>query len=185
MSKICKVWIDAGHGGSDSGAVAGGLIEKAINLTVALELIRLLEEAGFLVGATRKTDVFVGLTERCNMANRWGAQLFLSIHHNAGGGDGYEAIHSIGHGLGDDFAAAIVAEFAALGQNPHGSHPVYSKEGQHGDYFAVIRQTHMPAVISEFAFLDSKDASAIDSQAEQMAEARALFNAICKVAQSS
>lgn len=77
--------IDAGHGGKDPGAVSKGTKEKNINLAVALELGRLVEKncPGVKVVYTRKTDVFVELDERANIANRAKADLFISIHTNA------------------------------------------------------------------------------------------------------
>ncbi len=176
--KIKRIWIDPGHGGSDPGAAANGVVEKVINLIVAMELTRLLKKAGFIVGISRTNDLFVGLTERCQMANQFGADIFVSVHHNAGGGDGYECIHSIHHGAGADLAHEIADAFGKLGQNPHGAKAVYSREGQHGDYYAVIRQTNMPAVITEYAFLDSPDVKAVDTTGELLAEANAIFTAI-------
>jgi N-acetylmuramoyl-L-alanine amidase len=178
--KQIKVWVDAGHGGKETGAVYNGLIEKNINLVVALELERLLMLRGFQVGMTRKEDSEISLTQRCNMANDWKANYFLSVHHNAGGGDGYEAIHSIYHGIGEEIAKSIATEFEKLGQNPHGSNAVYCRKGNNGDYYAVIRQTKMPAVITEYAFLDTKDYTAIDSKEEQIIEAKALYIGFCK-----
>lgn len=77
--------IDAGHGGHDAGAVGTVAKEKNINLNVALAFGRLVEQnmPGVRVIYTRKTDVFVALQERANIANRAKADLFISIHTNA------------------------------------------------------------------------------------------------------
>lgn len=77
--------IDAGHGGRDGGAIGKSSKEKNINLAVALELGRLVEQncPDVKVIYTRKTDVFVELTERANIANKAKADLFISIHTNA------------------------------------------------------------------------------------------------------
>lgn len=77
--------IDAGHGGHDSGAVGSVAKEKTINLNVALALGKLIESncPDVKVIYTRKTDVFVALQERANIANRNKADLFISIHTNA------------------------------------------------------------------------------------------------------
>lgn len=79
------VVIDAGHGGKDPGAEGSKIKEKEINLAVALKLGRLIEskESGVRVIYTRKTDKFVELDERANIANRSKADLFISIHTNA------------------------------------------------------------------------------------------------------
>lgn len=174
-----KVFIDAGHGGSDSGAVSGKFVEKELNLTVAKEVKRLLQANGIEVKMSREDDTTVSLADRCKMANTWGADYFVSIHHNAGGGDGYDVIHSIAGGKGKELAQKIATEFQKIGQNPHGQ-GVWAKRGKNGDYHYVIRETKMPAVITEFAFLDSKDSEAVDTQAELMAEAKAIAKAICR-----
>ena len=77
--------IDAGHGGKDPGALGFFSKEKNINLSVALELGRLIEQnsPGTKVIYTRKTDVFVELDERAQIANRAKADLFISIHANS------------------------------------------------------------------------------------------------------
>ena len=77
--------IDAGHGGKDPGAMNKAGKEKNINLAVALALGKLVEKncPNVKVVYTRKTDVFVELDERANIANRAKADLFISIHTNA------------------------------------------------------------------------------------------------------
>lgn len=77
--------IDAGHGGKDPGAMGNGAKEKNINLAVALAFGKLVEQncKDVKVVYTRKTDVFVELNERANIANRNKADLFISIHTNA------------------------------------------------------------------------------------------------------
>ena len=77
--------IDAGHGGKDPGAISRAGKEKNINLAVALAFGKLVEQncKDVKVVYTRKTDVFVELNERANIANRAKADLFISIHTNA------------------------------------------------------------------------------------------------------
>lgn len=77
--------IDAGHGGKDPGAVNGKSQEKNINLNVALKMGRLIEEncKDVKVLYTRKTDVFVELYKRADIANKAGADMFISIHTNS------------------------------------------------------------------------------------------------------
>lgn len=79
-----KVTLDAGHGDHDFGAVYHGFVEKNIALGVVLKLGKILEQdPSIQVNYTRKSDVFVDLVERANIANRADANLFVSIHCNA------------------------------------------------------------------------------------------------------
>jgi N-acetylmuramoyl-L-alanine amidase len=81
---VSRVVIDAGHGGHDPGAQSNGIDEAELTLDVAQRLSRLLQkQPGVEVVMTRDTDVFVPLEERTAIANREGADLFLSIHANA------------------------------------------------------------------------------------------------------
>ena len=84
LGKISCICIDAGHGGSDPGAIQGKYREKDITLAVALKLGKLIENAypDMKVIYTRKTDVAVDLWERGKIANKANAQLFISIHVN-------------------------------------------------------------------------------------------------------
>jgi len=81
---VSRIVIDAGHGGHDPGAQSNGVSESELTLDVATRLSRLLEkEPGVDVVMTRDSDVFIPLEERTAIANREGADLFLSIHANA------------------------------------------------------------------------------------------------------
>jgi N-acetylmuramoyl-L-alanine amidase len=82
--RVSRVVIDPGHGGHDPGAKNSGLTEADLVLDVALRLEQLLSrQDGFEVVLTRRVDTFVPLEERTAIANREGADLFLSIHANA------------------------------------------------------------------------------------------------------
>jgi N-acetylmuramoyl-L-alanine amidase len=77
------VVIDAGHGGKDPGAVANGYREKDLNLQYARQLAECVKKRGFRVRLTRDTDVYLKLGERTDLANKWEADMFISIHANA------------------------------------------------------------------------------------------------------
>ena len=84
QSNVFKVTLDAGHGAHDFGAVYNGHVEKNIALAVVLKVGKLLEANPLTdVIYTRKTDVFIDLVERANIANRADANIFVSIHCNA------------------------------------------------------------------------------------------------------
>ena len=84
QSNTFKVTLDAGHGAHDFGAVYDGRIEKNIALAVVLKVGKILEATPQIaVNYTRKTDVFIDLIVRANIANRFNANIFVSIHCNA------------------------------------------------------------------------------------------------------
>lgn len=81
---VSRIVIDPGHGGRDPGVQGRGMSEAPLTLDVALRLEKLLlKETGVEVVLTRRSDVYVPLEERTEIANREGADLFLSIHANA------------------------------------------------------------------------------------------------------
>ncbi|MFL9829300.1 N-acetylmuramoyl-L-alanine amidase family protein [Flavobacterium sp. ARAG 55.4] len=84
QSDVFKVTLDAGHGDHDFGASYHGYVEKNIALAVVLKVGKILESTPKIdVIYTRKTDVFIDLVERANIANRANANIFVSIHCNA------------------------------------------------------------------------------------------------------
>lgn len=170
-----KIFLDFGHGGSDSGAVSNGLVEKTMNLVTGLECKKVLESNGIEVATSRLDDRYVDLSERARMANAWGANYFVSIHYNSGGGDGVEAIHSISGGKGEALAKAVVNSInKRTAQNLRGK-PTYSRIGSDGkDYYAVIRETNMDSIIVESGFIDSADRALFDTPQEQQAMGKAI-----------
>ncbi|MBR1602977.1 MAG: N-acetylmuramoyl-L-alanine amidase [Synergistaceae bacterium] len=75
--------VDPGHGGKDPGTAANGVTEKNVNLSVGLLLERELKALGFNVIMTRRTDVYLKLQERTDIANNAKADVFVSVHVNA------------------------------------------------------------------------------------------------------
>lgn len=186
--KKTKVVIDAGHGGKDNGANGNGLLEKKINLTVALEVEKILKANNIEVIMTRRTDVFLELHDRASISNKANADYFVSIHHNASGtgkAKGHEVIHSVTGGKSLDLAKAISKEFTAMGQAGRGSRATFSRaNASGGNYYAVIRQTDAPAVITEFGFIDNKeDTSRFNSTSKLHKQAQAIANALIKLIQ--
>jgi N-acetylmuramoyl-L-alanine amidase len=174
--------LNAGHGGSDPGAVANGLIERDINMAVAKIAKELMEFNGITVPPIISGADLNEVIRKVNEINaKQKVGIAHSVHHNAGGGDGSETIHSIHYGQATVFARILQEEFDKLGQNRHGSGFVtkLSSDGVH-DYHGFIRSTDPSAVISEFAFLDTSDSQVIDSYEEQYAEGEAIAKAHCR-----
>ena len=140
--------IDAGHGGSDPGAVGCSLQEADVVLDVSTRLRTFLEGAGIRVALTRDSDVAVGLTARATFANGMSADGFVSIHSNANGGTpatGTETWIANAAGarslsLATGIQNAMVAEWAL------------ADRGVKRADFVVVRATTMPSALAELAF---------------------------------
>ena len=116
---VSRIVIDAGHGGHDPGAQARGVVEAELVLDVALRVEKLLQkQPGVEVVLTRRTDEFIALQERTAIANREGADLFLSIHANASSSAQAHGIETYFLNFASNLSAAAVAarENAASGQ---------------------------------------------------------------------
>jgi N-acetylmuramoyl-L-alanine amidase len=116
---VSRIVIDAGHGGHDPGAQGKGITESELVLDVALRLEKLLQKVpGVEVILTRRTDEFIPLPERTAIANREGADLFLSIHANASTSAQARGIETYFLNFANNLSAAAVAarENAASGQ---------------------------------------------------------------------
>jgi N-acetylmuramoyl-L-alanine amidase len=120
---VSRIVIDAGHGGHDPGARGNGINEADLTLDVAQRLQKLLEkEPGFEVVMTRSTDEFIPLQERTEIANREGADLFLSIHANA-------SRNPQAHGIETyflNFATNPEAEAVAARENATSGQPMHN-----------------------------------------------------------
>lgn len=174
-----KVFIAAGHGGSDPGAVANGLKEKDLNLTISLACQSELERHGVTVKMSRTKDENETLNEQVAECNAFNPDLAVNIHNNAGGGDGAEVFHSVVGGTGKTLATNILNEIVAIGQNSRGVKTKKNSSG--GDYYGFIRDTKAHAVIVECCFLDNKkDVQIIDTTAEQKAMGVAIAKGILK-----
>jgi N-acetylmuramoyl-L-alanine amidase len=116
---VSRIVIDPGHGGHDPGASGKGVAEAELVLDVALRLEKLLQKApGVEVILKRRTDEFIPLQERTAIANREGADLFLSIHANASSSPQARGIETYFLNFANNLSAAAVAarENAASGQ---------------------------------------------------------------------
>ncbi|PFA68120.1 N-acetylmuramoyl-L-alanine amidase [Bacillus sp. AFS015802] len=145
--------LDPGHGGTDPGAMGNGLQEKNLTLTIGMNVKQLLEaDYNADVRLTRETDRYVGLSERADFANALGASYFVSLHHNAGGGTGFESYiypgtSSSETGRRQDVMHGRIMDFlSGYGLRDRGQ-----KEAD----FAVLRETSMPAILLENLFIDS------------------------------
>lgn len=157
---MAKVFLSAGHGGSDPGAVANGLKEKDINLQILLACKAELERHGVTVACSRINDSNDPVKEETKEANASGATIAVAFHTNAGGGDGSETFYFSTSTKGKKLATLCEKYVKGIGQNSRGI--------KKGDKLYFIKNTKMTAVLCECAFVDNKsDKVIIDTVAEQ------------------
>jgi N-acetylmuramoyl-L-alanine amidase len=171
------IMIDPGHGGADPGACGNGLREKDLTLDISNRVAQRLSEHGFSVQMTRTTDVYVGLSERAQMANQAGADYFLSIHINAGGGSGFESLVQPGCDNGETGRIrGIIHQHVAAFFSANG----LPDRGRKQADLAVCRETNMPAALIECGFIDSADAQKLADPAFRQGIAEAIVKGFCE-----
>ena len=174
-----KICIDPGHGGSDPGAVGCNLYEEEINLTVSLKLKPLLEAAGHTVYMTRSTDTTVSLTARSDYANSKGVDTFASIHTNSAENTSATGIETFSHTSASSTSNAYIQSKNI--QNQMIAVWALSNRGAKQANYAVLRETTMPATLTELGFIVNcgKDATYLKSDAHRTTAAQAHCKALC------
>lgn len=165
MVKIC---LDAGHGGSDSGAVGNGRLEKDYTLKITLGIGNKLmsEYDNVQVVYTRTSDVYVSLEERANISNRNKCDYFASSHVNSGGGYGVETFAHNNSTKGKQFANVVQNEMVNRGL-------VTRNRGVKTANFAVLRLTNCPAILIENHFIDNaNDMTFLDENLDKIISAQ-------------
>lgn len=156
------VCLDAGHGGSDTGAVGvTGLREKDANLAITLEADKFLRQAGVNTILTRTGDTYPSLEERARIANDAKANIFVSIHNNASADPDSKGTETFYQGTPDSYsvegrrlAEAIQKRLvAALGSKDRGART-------HWLSLYVLNHTVMPAALAEVGFLTNAEEEA-------------------------
>lgn len=176
MSK--KIYLNAEHGGTDSGAFANGIKEKEANLKVARAVQDYLTGYDCIVIMSRDTDKALTINERIAQVKAQRPDLAVTIAHNAGGGDGCEVFYWHTDSRAKAFAQELIKQFGLIGQNGRGVKP--SKPGTNYN-FGMCREPAamgITAVLGEFAFLDNKtDVQLVDSDADLKREGEAYAKA--------
>lgn len=174
-----KVFIGVGHGGNDPGAVANGVKEKDLNLSIAKACRDELKRHGIEVKMSRAKDENDPLGEEISECNAFAPDLAVDIHNNAGGGDGAEAFYHYGGGKSKTLAENILAEIVKVGQNSRGAKVRKNSQGK--DYYGFIRETSCPAVIMECAFVDNaQDLKILATESDRQKVGRAIAKGILK-----
>lgn len=179
VGRMKKVFLGVGHGGKDPGAVANGLRESDINLSIAKFCKDELEKYGLEVKMSRYIDEDDPLVEEIRECNEYNPDIAVDIHTNAGGGDGFEVYHHSGGHNSKRLAEFIEAEARQLNNSRGLKTRLSDKTGK--DYYGFIRDTNPPAVIVECAFIDNaSDISVVDEVEEQKAFGIAYAKGILK-----
>lgn len=180
MSKP-TIYIAAGHGGSDPGAVSGKYIEKALTLKTALACQNYLTDYECETIMARTSDVACKTADKMAQveAKKSIIDLVLEMHYNAGGGEGCEVYYWHTHAPSKSLAQKVLAEMVKLGQKSRGIKE--SKAGTNYN-FGMCRQaatTGIPSILGEYAFVDNaKDQAKINSDAKLRAIGEAYAKAV-------
>lgn len=175
-----KLCIDPGHGGYDPGAVGNGLQEKDLTLDICLKLKSLLEYNGINSILTREGDYAPGqqsnlngdLSARVKIAEAAKADLFVSVHINAGGGTGAEVLISGTGGRAETAANKVLPYLVQVGG--------WANRGVKTQNVFVLKGTSMPAILTENGFIDHvNDAAKLKDPNFRQALAVAHAKGIC------
>lgn len=161
-SKV-KVVVDAGHGGTDPGAVANSKKEKDIVLSVSKKVNNKLKALGFQTIMTRTTDVYVTLSNRYSIANNNNADIFVSVHANSGAGSasGIETLYKNNKTLADNIQSGVINRTGGK-----------SRGLKYRTDLAVLNGTKMPSALVEVGFISNQSESvkiANDSYQDKLA----------------
>ena len=165
-----SIFLDPGHGGSDSGAVSGGVREKDLTLSVYNKVSSKLASLGYTVLTSRNVDKYVDLVERAEQANNANADMLLSIHFNAGG-------RGVARGIETYYYQATADRVPKINKENHNnverlerSRKLANKVQQNLLYqtgandrgvkrasFTVLRETSIPSILVELGFIDNPE----------------------------
>lgn len=170
-----KICIDPGHGGKDPGALGHAVEEADYNLIEASILTAKLSALGHKVLQTRTTDIFLELKQRVALAQKFGADLFISIHANG-------ALTSAAEGMEVHYYkqnSMLVAK--KIFQSMSETFPKHKKRGVKLSNFYVIKWTTMPSVLIEGGFITNpKEQKFLFSKSDQIAMASAISRGVAE-----
>lgn len=169
---IKKVVIDAGHGGSDYGAIRDNINEKDITLDVARQVRDLLVKKGYVVQMTRDSDEYVSLQDRVAISENFKPDIFVSIHVNSSTGTEASGIethyyHQESIFLAQTLHASLVSAIDT------------KNRGLFKSKFYVINHTTVPAILMEIGFIsNSQERAELNGSARKKATAKAIVEGV-------
>ena len=165
-----SIFLDPGHGGSDPGAISGGVREKDLTLSVYNKVSSKLASLGYTVLTSRNVDKDVDLVERAEQANKANADMLLSIHFNAGGRGVARGIETYYYQSQADRVPKINKENHNNAERLERSRKLANKVQQNLLYqtgandrgvkrasFTVLRETSIPSILVELGFMDNPE----------------------------
>lgn len=171
MSK--SVCLDAGHGGTDPGACGNALKEKDITLKMVAKVGKLLTEQGVSVVYTRQSDTYVGLGERCRIANSKDCDIFVSIHTNSAANataNGIETLCYTKNNLAYYIQQNLIDKLKLTDRGVKERKDLY-----------VLNSTDMQAVLIELGFISNKNEAELMKQESFLNNsAECIAKGICK-----
>ena len=165
-----SIFLDPGHGGSDPGAISGGVREKDLTLSVYNKVSSKLASLGYTVLTSRNVDKDVDLVDRADQANKANADMLLSIHFNAGGRGIARGIETYYYQATADRVPKINKENHNNAERLERSRKLANKVQQNLLYqtgandrgvkrasFTVLRETSIPSILVELGFIDNPE----------------------------
>ena len=169
-----KVVVDAGHGGSDPGALGNGLKEKDLTLQAARYMYNRLQELGIPAVITRDEDVTLERKDRINkILTAFGNSpdvIVVSNHINAGGGEGAEIVYSLRNN--STLADMAISNIAKEGQIARKTYQRRLPENPNKDYYFIMRETgQTEPILVEYGFIDTaRDAKKLTTNLDNYVE---------------
>jgi N-acetylmuramoyl-L-alanine amidase len=184
-----RIWLDAGHGGKYPGAIGATEVpEKDIALSVVLQMGGHLQSLDHVVEYTRRTDIALApvladdLQLRCDRANEWGANVFVSIHCNSFSSPyahGFEVWTNPDFDPADALASIMFYRFRQAHPEMRGRADLSDGDPDKESKFRVLVGTNSPAVLFELAFISNpEDESRLLTPVWQVKSSDALSGAI-------
>ncbi len=189
-----RVVIDPGHGGSESGAVGGGLLEKNVNLVVSNRVVDKFEQLGITAVLTRTADYRVPIQTRADIATALAPDVFLSLHHNGGAlrpssVPGTEIFYAEGKPESQRLAAVLYEELNAAASQFSANWVSTVNQGASlrlredgADLYGIHRfSPEIESVITEFLYLSNPSEAALMQRDDVIeAEAQAIVDGILR-----
>ena len=167
-----KIVIDAGHGGTDAGAIGGNIKEKDITLDVAKRLEKLLKQKGYEVKMTRTDDTYVSLQDRVEISENYCPDIFVSVHVNSSVKPEITGVEThYYHQESMSLAQVVHSSFASAIQSPN--------RGLFKSKFYVINHTTSPAILIEIGFIsNSAERTQLNGESRKQATAKSIADGI-------